>query len=120
VPTQDEHVKKAERNEVFAEFLAIKTKYIDWAVTVLFYAAVHYMDAILAVSQVHPEDHKERKAAIAVNDTLKRVYPEYHKLETLSWNSRYFAMPIGADDWNNVKPHFDTLRGHIRNRLGLK
>lgn len=120
MPKKDEHVEKAERNEAFAEYLATKSKYIDWAVTVLFYAAVHYIDAVLAVSQVHPEDHKERKAAIAVNDTLKIVYAEYRKLETLSWNARYFAMPITADDWNKIKPEFNALRGHIRSRLGLR
>jgi uncharacterized protein (UPF0332 family) len=120
VPTKDEHVKKAERNEAFAEHLAKNSKYTDWAVTILFYAAVHYVDAVLAVSQIHPEDHKERKAAIAVNDTLKCVYREYRKLETLSWNSRYFAMPIGIEHWNKIKPEFEALRGHIRNHLGLK
>jgi hypothetical protein len=120
LPTKDQHIKKAERNEVFAEFLATKTKYLDWAVTVLFYAALHYIDAILAVSLADPEDHKERKAQMAVNDTTRRVYREYRLIETVSWNSRYFAMPIEAEDWNKVKPEFDALRGHIRSRLGLK
>lgn len=120
MPTKNEHIKKAERNEAFAFFLAEKTKYLDWAITILFYSALHYIDAVLAVSLADPEDHKERKAQMSVNDTTKRVYQEYRTLETASWNSRYFAMPIESDDWNKVKPEFDTLRGHIRSRLGLK
>ena len=57
---------------------------------------------------------------MSVNDTTKRVYREYRKIETASWNARYFAMPIDGDDWNKVKPEFDILRRHLRNRLGLK
>jgi bisphosphoglycerate-independent phosphoglycerate mutase (AlkP superfamily) len=119
LPSKDAHIKKAERNEKFAEFLASKTHYLDWAITVLFYAALHYVDAVLAVSLADPEDHKERKAQMAVNETLKRVYREYRIVETASWNSRYFTMPIDSDDWNKVKPEFDALRGHIRNRLKI-
>ena len=120
MPTADEHIKKAARNENFAEFLATKTKYIDWAVTMLFYAALHYVDAVLAASSIHPSKHAERKDAIERNDTVKRVYSEYRALETTSVNARYYAMPIDESDWHAVKPQFDTLRSHLRNRLGIK
>ena len=120
MPSKDEHLEKAKRNETFAEFLATKTKYHDWAATVLYYAALHYVDAILAVSQVDPPDHEQRHALIRRNDTLRRIYAEYRMLETLSRNARYFALPVTENDWNRVKPEFDALRGHIRSRLGVK
>lgn len=119
MPVKEQHLLKAERNATFAQFLAEKTKYIDWAVTMLFYSALHYFDAVLAVSGEHPKNHQERHDAIDVNDTLKQVYREYRVLETASWNSRYFTMPIEAADWQAVKPKFDTLRSHVRKHLGM-
>ena len=120
MPTKDEHLSKAARNEKFAEYLAEKTEYIDWGVTILFYAALHYMDAVLSVSAIDPRDHKARHTAIGVNDTLRRVYREYRLLETQSWNSRYSTIKIGPDQWHKCTQAFSILRAHIRSRLGLK
>jgi hypothetical protein len=73
LPSKDEHLKQAQHNEQLADALS-KGAYIDWAVTVLFYAALHYVDAVLAVSQVNPDTHGERQTEIQRNDTLKRMY----------------------------------------------
>lgn len=120
MPSKEEHLAKATRNESFADSLARNTKYFDWAVTVLYYAAVHYVDAVLAVSSAHPEKHTERHALIATNGTLKRVYKEYRQLESVSRNARYRALPVGASDWTKAIQAFDVLRGYIRTHLGLK
>lgn len=54
------------------------------AVTILFYSALHYVDAVLAVSVFDPEDHKERKAQMGVNDTTKRITRNTAKLKRLA------------------------------------
>lgn len=120
MPAQEEHLAVAKRNEEFAQLLAEKTRYIDWAVTILYYSALHYVDAVLAVSQIHPANHSDRHTAIGRNDSLKRVYAEYRTLEAASRNARYYAVPIDAGVWKEVKPDFDALRTHIRLRLGLE
>ncbi len=119
MPSLNEHLAKSEHNEGLADALATKTQYFDWAVTVLFYAALHYVDAVLSASRTDPLSHEQRHTAMGVNDTLRRIFPEYRSLETMSRNARYFALPIGANDWKSVKDDFDILRAHIRGRLKL-
>ena len=118
MPLKPEHISKAERNEKFAETVS-KTAYLDWAVTIYFYAALHYVDAILAVSGVHPDSHTQRGDAIGTNVTLSVVRPEYRILETLSQNARYRSMKIEESDLQKARENFATLKTHLRSRMGL-
>jgi hypothetical protein len=119
LPSQEEHLQKADRNEQFAVFLADKTTYYDWAATVLFYAALHYMDAILAAAMDHPKTHDKRHSSIRKNGTLRRVYAEYRALESLSRNARYYAVKIEAGDVHIARQQYYALKAHIRKSLGL-
>jgi hypothetical protein len=48
VPSKDEHIKKAEGNETFAASIQPDNQtQIDWTLVILFYAAVHYVEAYL-------------------------------------------------------------------------
>jgi uncharacterized protein (UPF0332 family) len=119
LPLKPDHISKAEHNEKLAETIG-KTAYLDWAVTIIFYAALHYVDAILAASVVHPETHSERNDAIGTNATLMKIRPEYRTLETLSRNARYRSMKIEPTDLQEAQNNFSVLRAHLRSRLGLK
>ncbi|HET9406793.1 MAG TPA: HEPN domain-containing protein [Candidatus Sulfotelmatobacter sp.] len=119
MPNKPEHIAKAESNQKLADTLS-RGAYLDWAVTLLFYSALHYVDAILAVSGVNPETHTERGDAMGNNDTLKRIRPEYRTLETLSRNARYREMKIDPDDLQKARENFDPLCAHLRSRMGLK
>jgi uncharacterized protein (UPF0332 family) len=118
LPRQQEHISKAERNEKFADTVS-GTAYLDWAVTILFYAALHYVDAILAVSGVHPDSHSQRGDAMGANATLLVVRHEYRILETLSQNARYRSMKIDGPDLKEAKDQFSVLRAHLRSRMKL-
>jgi uncharacterized protein (UPF0332 family) len=118
LPLQQEHISKAERNEKFADTVS-NTAYLDWAVTILFYAALHYVDAILAVSGIHPDSHSQRGDAMGTNATLSSVRAEYRILETLSQNARYRSMKIDGFDLKEAKDQFSTLRAHLRSRMKL-
>ena len=87
--------------------------------TIIFYAALHYVDAILAVSGVHPDNHTQRDDAIGTNATLLTVRPEYRVLETLSQNARYRSMKIETADLQQAHNNFSVLKAHLRNRMGL-
>jgi uncharacterized protein (UPF0332 family) len=102
LPLKSEHISKAERNEKIAQTLAT-TMYWDWVVTILFYAALHYVDAILAVSGTHPENHTRRNDFMWTNDTLKKIRSEYRTLETLSRNARYRVIAIDSDDLHQAE-----------------
>lgn len=119
MPLKPEHISKAEHNEKLADTIG-KTAYLDWAVTIIFYAALHYADAILAVSAVHPETHRERNNAIGTNATLLKIRAEYRILETLSRNARYRSMKIEPADLQEAQNNFSVLRTYLRDRLGLK
>ena len=119
MPLKPEHISKAEHNEKLAETLS-RTAYLDWAVTVIFYAALHYVDAILAASVVHPETHSERNDAIGTNAKLLKIRAEYRILETLSRNARYRSMKIEPADLQEAQNNFSVLRSHLRSRMGLK
>jgi hypothetical protein len=78
------------------------------------------VDAILAVSVIHPETHTERNDAMGTNDTLRRIREEYRKLETLSRNARYRAMKIEPNDLHQAQASFGIIRAHLRSRMGIK
>ena len=119
MPLAPEHISKAEHNEKLADTLC-KGSYLDWAVTVTFYAALHYVDAILAASVIHPETHTERNDAVGANATLQKVRAEYRTLETLSRNARYRSMKIEPADIQEAQNSFSALRAHLRNRMKLE
>ena len=58
MPTEKDHSTKAEYNETF--FQKTKNNYQDWAITGLFYSALHYVDALLSKKGHSVEDHKTR------------------------------------------------------------
>ena len=62
-PTSAEHEAWAKENE--RKFNAIRTKWPDWAATMLFYVAVHEVQAlILDMTGERPENHTERNKLI--------------------------------------------------------
>ena len=118
MPLQSEHISKAEANEKFVATVA-QTAYLDWAVTIIFYSALHYVDAVLAASSVHPDNHTKRSHAIGANATLLTIRPEYRVLETLSKNARYRSIKIDGPDLEEEQKNFEILRTLLRSRIGL-
>lgn len=57
------HVKQAEHNGSLATKLVSVSpiEYKDWAITIAFYAAIHYVEAYLAIGGVHSEKQVDGK-----------------------------------------------------------
>lgn len=88
MPSKDAHLKQARHN--FSLFQSFdKTKYPDWAVTILFYTALHYVDAFLAGSAIDPGSHVARDKYIRMVTQLRPLYSHYCFLKNLSHNARY-------------------------------
>ena len=89
MPTPQQHREKAEHDEFFVAEL--KEPFWDWAITGLFYAALHYIEVRLAgqTPPIHPETHLIRDSH--VHRLLSTIYVDYRELEEQSRDARYDA-----------------------------
>lgn len=85
--TYDEHVARARRNEEFAGTITRG----DWKIIVTFYAAVHYIEAVIVQRGFSSSDHKSRGGFINSLRVLKPIATDYSSLSTHAWTARYRA-----------------------------
>lgn len=115
------HRDKAQENEAFAlEIEAGTPKRPDWALTLLFYAAVHEVLAFLvdnrAICETYGEFPKRHSERIALLDThtpwrpLAALYKDF-----LIWSSkaRYDLWPPGDNDLQLAKVQLRFIRDFI-------
>ena len=62
---------------------------VDWAISMLFYSAVHYVGAYFAKHGLTYRMHQTRDNAVARDPNLSNVYGEYRELEHFSRQARY-------------------------------
>lgn len=116
MPAIDAHLSQARHNESVALFL-LQHDYPDWAVTAFFYAALHYVEAVLAGENRHSENHPARDSSIARNPSLRRVYGEYRYLKTVSNDARYRVRTFGEPELRATQAKFTAIRDHIQKAL---
>jgi hypothetical protein len=93
VPTRQEHLAKAESNQRLA--IALQNgPHVDWSITVLFYAALHLVEATLAPLD-HSKSHVVRDLNIQQNPHLHAIYPYYRELYRRSLDARYDCVAFG-------------------------
>lgn len=117
MPTRQEHVAKAEHDEALSVFLE-STTYTDWAVTSLFYAALHLFDAYLLGLGRDPKDHDERLRQIAGTTELRSVWPRYRNLLDRSIDSRYECLSFTPAQVQTLRQStYEPLKRHLRSLL---
>jgi len=103
------HLKKAEYNE---RFLAEVEKwhpntFFDWKITVVFYIAVHYIDAYLASHKIYCNDHQQRRYEIeeGLYNVTQLCLDNYNNLYRVSRHARYngFTDIIEFNKYQNEK-----------------
>ncbi len=92
--TKDEHKNKAIENEQFSLTLPTTTCGVEWAITAVFYAAVHYVEAYFALSDVSYNNHPSRNTAVKKDAVLCSISDEYENLYNLSRDARYEVMNL--------------------------
>ena len=118
MPSRDEHLERARQNEEFAGSLDIdRAIQADWAVTILFYSALHYVDAYLAVKSYHPPDHDARDSEIENNGSLADIYKDYRRLKDRSREARYNVANFHPDQFPPLKARFDRIKRHVLSKL---
>ena len=90
----EEHIKQWKHNRQFAE--SIDSKYRDWQITAIFYAALHAVDAALAQLKITVTDHVRRNEAVRNNGALLGLKEKYLNLYRISKVTRYDPDP---DRW---------------------
>ena len=91
MPSEQDHRTQEARNWAFyrTELGGRNAAYCEWAVTAIFYAAVHKVEAFLRRNHVPPSgSHRERKASLRGLRRLRAI-ATLEKLETASREARY-------------------------------
>lgn len=108
MPSAAEHLGQAKHNETFLSTLDLSsTPFLDWAVTIAFYAAVHYIRCLAAqegFASVHTYD-QETFLFSALKPLKLRgdLYNDYRQLKDDSRSSRY-------DCWHPKTKEVEDLR----------
>ncbi len=98
------HIGKAEHNVEFLRKGMVSSKansFLDWVVTVHFYAAVHYVEATLATENKHPSNHSDRYEYMCDSYPKKfnlECLTQYKTLQALSHKARYQPDEIKDDE----------------------
>lgn len=127
MPSQIAHVTRAEHNEQFYGAIgAPHTEYTDWAVVALFYAALHYVDAVLATGGLrenqpgHPQNHRDRLFALAGHPKLTSVNVHYLELYHRSKDARYRMVQFAPREASRLHDtYYAAVKSHIRAILQL-
>jgi hypothetical protein len=115
VPQRHEHLSRARQTEQLA--LALNRDLpvcIDWAVAMLFYAALHYIDAFLAGKSVHPMNHKQRDEKIERNGSLSGIYGAYRRLKDLSRAARYEIPNFPPGKIDVARDRLPAIKRHLQ------
>lgn len=124
-----EHLEKAKNNERFLEFIEqnIKDNFYDWKIIVIFYAALHYIKALLKLKRKPPGfTHNELKNIINPQNTQARypfpqkIYDSYDELYDDSRNARYTAVYMNEFQillmnslYNRSKTNLANIKKHV-------
>ena len=117
MPTAAVHSRQAAHNKAFlAEFKLTETIYLDWAVTVMFYVALHLVEAYLASKDLHPMAHRIRDDYLSRTADLRPIYRSYRELEHHSQKARYQGTRFNvetvealSDDLRKIERHMQSV-----------
>lgn len=131
MPERVYHLKKATYNLDVSRHLNAETPYRDWAVTSLFYAALHKVDALLAAMDHLPKDekHPRKHSASAapgnggrgrnqlVAAEMRPINKEYRSLHEASRRSRYDMETLDAQAYERLMDQYRVIEKYVAMQL---
>ncbi len=75
-------------------------RYTEWEVTILFYSALHYVEALLSTQGIHSKTHRERNDLASNLTNLARYYEILFKR---SINARYDLYEFSPQEVDRIK-----------------
>ncbi len=114
MPSVQEHLDWAERNERFAKELDLSDCVrANWAITATFYAALHYVDAFFAARSDKPLFHTQRESKIRDTPELALIWSDYRRLKDMSREARYNLAPYTRVEFENALKHLEKVRSQV-------
>ena len=83
----------------------------------LFYAALHYIDAFLAGKNMHPMDHTQRDEEVENNGSTTDIYNAYRRLKDMSREARYNIANFGEDKLVVARNRLEQIKRHLQDRF---
>jgi hypothetical protein len=118
MPTKGEHLAKAISNRRFADALNVSTPTATgWALTALFYSALHYVEAYNAQYNTHFSKHEDLSSDIGRNPVLSSIHDDYKDLSNFSWNARYRPVNYGNTELEEAKACQEAVANLINNHI---
>jgi len=116
---QEEHLQKATQNEIFAASLDLANRcHLEWAITAVFYAALHHVNAYFAHYGVTCQSHEQTRQEISRDPRIKGVFGDYRELETLAHAARYTMRVFSERDYTlHAKPILEKIKAVIKTAL---
>jgi hypothetical protein len=110
-----EHSHQAKKNEDFLQHVHNLGDFADWGVTILFYIAVHYGRALLAIlgTQITSHQHFQTEFLRRTNDTT--AYRHFRSLQSAAERSRYDVIPFSWDEADQLqRDHLEPFKASMR------
>lgn len=123
MPTSEQHIDRARRNQKFAEHLDLDTtEFRDWVVTGYFYSTLHWIDAYLVREKKKTEDgHAFRNTQTNNLKELTPISRPYRKLYSYSRNVRYELVDFTAEQIrHDVLPKVKEIQEYMEGLLAKR
>lgn len=120
MPTLEQHIAQARRNEALS--IQLQAEHPDWAVAILFYAALHYVGAFALVHKpmqlegISLDSHASTIRAL--RDKAPSIRHEYRRLYDASMDTRYQCQQFSQQEINDLRDRdFDKIKAYVRKYL---
>lgn len=117
MPSPREHIQWAVKSEAFGKSFFLDDQLeINWSITLLFYSALHYVDAYIVSRGRARYDHKSRAQSME-DPFFDEIREEYKTLKDLSREARYNIAPLTKHDFKKADALLQRIKTHIARKL---
>jgi hypothetical protein len=118
MPSREQHLQKASANKAFAgEIVRDNPTRAGWAITALFYSALHLVEAYNAKFNFHCASHSQRIDDLDRNPVHRPIRDIFKDLYSYSRNARYNAVSYGDPEYQKALGWLSTIEAHVSNIL---
>lgn len=115
MPEADLHYKQYQHNYEILQsplFRTDNTENLDWAITLVFYCAVHLVEKVLADIDhpYHSDCHRNRGKAVNRFKKLKKISAEYQALYNQSIRARYNCVRFKKQDIEEALMYLEHIK----------
>ena len=125
MPPEQKHSEKAARNEQLAASIDASAENLNetvvfcrgWAAVIVFYAALHHVDAYLVARGRPASNHNERFDAIKSDPKIRFILQQYRYLSSLSQTVRYGTLNFPPNAYSEATPYLEAVKSQLKHAL---